>query len=695
MRFNIFKRAFSLTELLIVLVVVAVLFSAMLPIMSKRRNSTTTSSEPVWQFVNSETKDAFYDKGVPAWTTTAYFGSNALNMNTGDKQPLAKMSIKAVGTLLNTSGSVKPQDMIQFRYGVGNGVLTGAFLMDNCANAFMTNRLQGAETSNYNHITASCRSGANDSNTVWGQGAFTRVKQVTENTVFGANVMVGSKDSIDNNKSGNVAVGVGANRYGAAQNSVLIGANAGASADEDSISNTVALGDSSLGIQGSSTFPASHSTNGVFAGYYVGSVGAYGPGNTILGSMYYGNGDAQYNTFIGKAYEHGNTNAQYMTAIGYNACDSFVNPQNQEQYSKPVKSTCIGYYSAANYGSNSATASSNWERDGQEHIFIGGPPANGESTVGGRAVLEVHNIDTSNQSSDWKTKSAYPRISPTVVFNSNLVVRGNTYWASTASSQLGYLVSHGNLYIQYDQTEGGDDWCCRSKGLGRKKWHNPKCKSLLGTVLGVVILAAGVVACVFSGGMALPVLGGMVTSGAGVSVVTYDLVTAGSKGVRQKDPKSHSVVAIPVGKNNYCADKETNYMSNSTNCLDLKLSDGRLKENISENSDAIEKLLMIMPYNYTYKADKTAKPQVGVIAQDLQTYFPNSVSEDKDSYLSIRWDEMFFATVNSVKSLDKIVQNLTNDTDSLDKDTNVIANEQKSVQKRIDAINKRLNKLEK
>ena len=62
MKFNIFKRAFSLTELLIVMVVVAVLFSALVPIMTKRRNGLTNATEPVWQYVNDDDdKDAYFD----------------------------------------------------------------------------------------------------------------------------------------------------------------------------------------------------------------------------------------------------------------------------------------------------------------------------------------------------------------------------------------------------------------------------------------------------------------------------------------------------------------------------------------------------------------------------------------------------------------------------------------------------------
>ena len=137
-----------------------------------------------------------------------------------------------------------------------------------------------------------------------------------------------------------------------------------------------------------------------------------------------------------------------------------------------------------------------------------------------------------------------------------------------------------------------------------------------------------------------------------------------------------------------------NYPS-TTSCPNLGLSDIRLKENITENTDAINKILYVMPYNYTFKSDKDSVPQVGVMAQDLQKYFPESVSEGKDGYLGIRWDEMFFATINAAKELDTKVQANAKEIESLEKDTKLIADNQKSIQKRIADIDKRINKLEK
>ena len=102
-----------------------------------------------------------------------------------------------------------------------------------------------------------------------------------------------------------------------------------------------------------------------------------------------------------------------------------------------------------------------------------------------------------------------------------------------------------------------------------------------------------------------------------------------------------------------------------------------------------------MPYNYTYKADKTARKQVGVIAQDLQEYFPNSVKRGKDGYYNIRLDEMFFASINTTKNLDSIVQDLENGVSALEHDTKKLAEDNLSTQKRINEIERKVKKREK
>ncbi len=94
-------------------------------------------------------------------------------------------------------------------------------------------------------------------------------------------------------------------------------------------------------------------------------------------------------------------------------------------------------------------------------------------------------------------------------------------------------------------------------------------------------------------------------------------------------------------------------------------SDKRIKNVESISQDGLEKIKQINVYNYTYKNDKAKAQQVGVMAQDLQKVFPHSVEKQKNGYLMIRHEDMFFAMINSIKQLDKMVQDIISDVKSL------------------------------
>ena len=101
-----------------------------------------------------------------------------------------------------------------------------------------------------------------------------------------------------------------------------------------------------------------------------------------------------------------------------------------------------------------------------------------------------------------------------------------------------------------------------------------------------------------------------------------------------------------------------------------------------------------MPYNYTFKSDKENTSQVGVMAQDLQKVFKNSVAEGKDGYLRIRWDEMFYAMINSIKELDKKLIKIASSITKMEEDVLQIKSEQKNMKKQIAVLNSRAARLE-
>ena len=81
-------------------------------------------------------------------------------------------------------------------------------------------------------------------------------------------------------------------------------------------------------------------------------------------------------------------------------------------------------------------------------------------------------------------------------------------------------------------------------------------------------------------------------------------------------------------------------------------SDRRLKYVGKENLSGLKKIRQLKVFNYTFKKDETKTPHVGVIAQDLQKVFPDAVKKGTDGFLTIRFEDMFFAMINAIKELD-------------------------------------------
>lgn len=130
-------------------------------------------------------------------------------------------------------------------------------------------------------------------------------------------------------------------------------------------------------------------------------------------------------------------------------------------------------------------------------------------------------------------------------------------------------------------------------------------------------------------------------------------------------------------------------------------SDIRLK-NVGEPFTAgLNELEKLNFYHFTFKKDKDQVPQVGVMAQDLQKVFPQAVSKDDGGWLTIRWDEMFYATINAIKELNtkvcaiaKDVTNLKTVTDEHTKTLEAQAQTIEQQQVEIKELTARVEKLE-
>lgn len=124
-------------------------------------------------------------------------------------------------------------------------------------------------------------------------------------------------------------------------------------------------------------------------------------------------------------------------------------------------------------------------------------------------------------------------------------------------------------------------------------------------------------------------------------------------------------------------------------------SDERLKNIKGNNTAGLKEITALEVKNFTYKDDKEKTPHVGVIAQQLQKIFPNSVIKDNKGFLRIKTEEIFYAMVNSIKELCTQIQDLTAKITGLDKRITELEKQNKILQQQNSDFEKRLEKLEK
>ncbi len=592
------NKAFSLTEMLIVLVVIALLFAAMAPIVTKRHVVDTHEAEAIWNFVSNDSeRNAYFDPGSETWTSSVYVGY----IPTSADNSAGKLSINTGDITYNSTTYKQPQ--MQFRFSPdtdqqGRGINTGTLLL----------------TSNNVYFGSNMSTSSGERNTVAGLSNLVNGNTSNNSTILGNYAM--EKALVANNTQNNYITAIGhraASQWGTASSGakkgIYIGAGAGSGLDEidSAATGNIALGylsNSYIGYE-SSSWTGSRGSYNVFAGVNSGSgfTNTNASYNTIINSSFTATSAAN-NTIIGYGtYNKGDSAVHNMTAIGYEACDSISGNNSGRR-------VCIGYNSAIS--SNNTPESFN--TDSAEHIYLGGRPQSGTSKgFAGRSMLEIHN-DGSNAN---------------VVINSNLVVRGNFYPSDGTN-----IVFNRFSDTQTVGAEGAYYRCDSDSYRNILVFNNYICTTL-----------------------------------------------------KAAEPKSKNLLY----KGGNCGTSDG--YPNGSGCPNIA-SDIRLKTDIAENNDGIEKILLLEPYNYVYKNDKTKTPQVGVIAQDLQKIFPNSVTKNKDGFLKIRWDEMFYAMINAIKDFASKVEKIALDISNIENNIKNIHNKQKNIQKQISVLNHRLDRLE-
>ena len=592
------KSAYTIAEVMIVLLILTVIFAAFAPIITKRKLSSYKSSNAIWNKYN-ETKgfDAYFDPSNTKNTGTAFFGvkPDSHGSVTSTLTPLSRVVIRS-GPV--TSGN-KLQRQIQFRFGrlAGNadekkyGKFAGTWLMDR------QNVLLGGAYPNIDNTPDNIE--ARD-NVAIGYQSMNALKNAQGNTALGLS-------ALSENISGKYNTAIGYNAGSALHESynTYIGAGAG---EKASGSRNTAVG-----------YQAGYENSGsvnVFVGANAGRTGS-GSYNVGIGYDALRSVSGNYNVAIGTGALKNLTTGSYNTAIGYNACQYVTTGSHK---------TCIGYNSGpgANTQTSYMSETGSWSRgqtvsdylgsktDNLERTYIGGRPYN----YGGDAVMEIHNVGGTNSN---LINNPGVKSNTTTVINGNLIVRGRAMM--TIGSKLW-------SFVEVDP-----------KGSSAEHSMGYYSNNNVGTILA---------------------------GNQQDYTVCYDTkVNTGILPVKLKGGV----------------------------CLDSTSSDRRLKNIGTRNLAGLKELNQLKIYDYTFKNDKSKHSQIGVMAQDLQKVFPNSVFEGPDGYLRIRWDEMFFASINAIKELDRKIVSLVNRATKVETQIARLEQENISLKTQVDALSVRVEKL--
>ena len=98
----------------------------------------------------------------------------------------------------------------------------------------------------------------------------------------------------------------------------------------------------------------------------------------------------------------------------------------------------------------------------------------------------------------------------------------------------------------------------------------------------------------------------------------------------------------------------------------VAVSDRRLKNSITPMGDVLSKINQLGVYSYSFIHDETGSRDIGVIAQELETIFPEAVSVGNDLY-TVSYDQLTSIAIKGIQEQQKQIEQLITRVDQLSK----------------------------
>lgn len=634
--------AFTLSEMMIVLLILSVISAATLPSITQRSEVKPRKTSSRWAFDKRYNKGYFYQTGSNSGSTDVVIGYYDISNATAAQKTALQTANKNAALRL-----VRPSYILsKVYYGRSsiaffdrNGAYQGGIGNDASRNLTIGKDVvkDAQTTTNLNSIYI-------------GQEAAKRVK----NYHSGTTVIGYRAASVDPNYGaystlGSQSVVIGSNIFGSAigQRNVILGAYATSDTDTSNPCPTQHIDTVAIGAY--SMYKPTYSTSVVNVGYMAGSntrgayfknivnLGAYAGSNTSYFGGEYPNVNIGYKSGANIEYLYGNA----------------VNIGSFASYGSYANGINIGYY--ANYANRRIGSGDRLINIG---TYAGAKPND-------YALEDIINIGAfAGYASD-----------------------------SDGDINIGYYAGSDVTGQPYPNIRIG-----RYTGAGANNGHVPEYAIMIGDYAGygVTDTDSAILIGRYAG------YNSSISSGELVIVGCYGLTDIrnarkmciggnypGDKGGFAKTGSTVSTMITPYYSSAMWDKTEIFLLAKNVVSYNGSLtpfSDKTLKENIVKTKYGIDKLRQVNIYQYNFKGEKDTK--IGVIAQELQNIYPKAVSKASNGYLSVNSDWILFSMVQALKDVDNAVL-------GLQKELNINIRYIKNLSVKLCLIEKKLDRLSK
>ena len=631
---------------MVVMLIMSIILAAMAPVMTTR--SKADSSSP-WRYSPENLSDAYFGAGesqiamigqpnkletddaarlilTTSSSLPVHLSFKRDNTILGRLQFIDTNLVLGNGSLDHLNGgvnniSIGPNNLTQVTSG-GSNIAIG--------DSALTSTTSG--TSNIGIGTTLSSNVDGNNNVAVGDDALTQANSSWNTAVGrnayqlgtgGSNTIVGGDAMSEGSGQNNVAVGTNALWYGSGDGNVAIGANSNyKNKTLTTFSNTTAVGFSSYAIgTGSVALGASSNAEGENS-ISLGLSSSASETDTIsIGNS--SSVSAAYSVAIGGS---STTTGENSIAIGQSSStlSNFSTSIGYDSSASGNSSNSLGYYSKAS-GSHSLSLGSNSEASGSYTTALGHTSKAGGLYSTSLGVGAVSTGQNSNAIGGYSNASGMNSIS----IGYGAQAKGN-YNIALGSNACQYATGSNVVCIGSDSGPTYD--------MDKSKDH----MVYLGTSSDTVYIPGNLI-------VGKDTLLGARAVNDGHTYAVY-------LKAHNKDQWSDWVY---LGTDDYKGGDDNFYRTNPITVGPFTLgpsdkfsSDRRLKYVGKEFTSGLDKIRQLKVFNYTFKKDKIKTPHVGVIAQDLQKVFPDAVKKGKDGFLTIRFEDMFYAMINAIKELD-------------------------------------------